>query len=255
MNRLDIVTLVPLLALLLFLGQAPEEVNGIRMEAKSAQHTGTSSFLQQRHGNHEAKGKEVATTATATVTVPNMAGLLQRMTAIQGKVKTLDAKVTSLEQDASKVEAQMSMTGVNLAISMGSLAKIKADSSANQKVAIRLANQSKLLQAKSLKTTTALNTLITQANNLETSAKMMGKGSTELGAKIASLEGAVSEQLPGVGTISKRLDKVGANVKSLEAELKKGIEAQVGAELKQMLNQVRGEVRGLADELDKREKK
>merc|ERR1719310_236468 len=148
-----------------------------------------------------------------------MAGLLQRMTAIQGKVKTLDAKVTSLEQDASKVEAQMSMTGVNLAISMGSLAKIKADSSANQKVAIRLANQSKLLQAKSLKTTTALNTLITQANNLETSAKMMGKGSTELGAKIASLEGAVSEQLLGVGTISKRLDKVGANVKSLEAEL------------------------------------
>ena len=41
---------------------------------------------------------------------------------------------------------------------------------------------------------------------------MMGKGSTELGAKIASLEGAVSEQLPGVGTISKRLDKVEAGI-------------------------------------------
>lgn len=241
------------LALLLFLVQ---EANGIRMEAKPAHNTGTSSLLQKSRRNHGTTATATTTTtATATVTVPDMAALMQRMVAIQNKVKALDAKVTSMDQEASKVEAQMSITGVNLALSMGSLEKIKADSSANQKVAVRLANQSALLAAKSLKSATEMKTLMSQVNILDTNAKMMGKGSTELGAKIVKMEEAVAEQMPGVGTISKRLDKVDADIKSFETELKKGIEAQVGAELKQMLNNVRGEVRGLADELSKRKKK
>lgn len=251
-NWLDPPLFVVFTFLLLFLGLTPEEVNGIRIEAKPRA-TGTSSFLQQRQGKDGAG--EVATTATTTTTALTLAGLMQRMTAIQGVVKALDAKVTSLHQSASKVEAQMKFTGTTLATSMKSLTKIKTDSSANQKVALRIRDQSKVLETKSFEKISEMDVLMKKVNGYEMSTKLMGKSSVDLGNNIRKLEATVTEALPGVGGISGKLDKIETDIKNFDATLKKGIEAQVGVELGQVLGKVQGEVKGLADELEKRKLK
>merc|ERR1719375_2294873 len=77
----------------------------------------------------------------------------------------------------------------------------------------------------------------------------MGEGSLELGKKLFKLETTLNETLPGVGTISKRIETSEKVLKEYQGEVKKGVDKVVSRELRGAIDSVRKEVKHLAWEV------
>jgi len=70
-----------------------------------------------------------------------------------------------------------------------------------------------------------------------------------LGKKLADLDKTIKDTLPGVGTVAKRIEAAEKTLKDYKAEVDKGVEKEVGKELRSMIDGVRGEVRALTVEV------
>merc|ERR1719272_2019489 len=96
---------------------------------------------------------------------------------------------------------------LNLASSMNVLTAVHAEASANSQLVTKLGLDAAVVGQKVDATSATMDSLQKTINALSGTADSMGSGSVALGKKLDTLESTMESTLPGVGTISKRIDK------------------------------------------------
>jgi len=178
--------------------------------------------------------------------IPSIMGRFATMTKT---LETLTAQITAVQTKVTTAETLAAGATQNLATSMNTLTAVDAAAKANALMVAKLSTDATTVGVKVDAAQKQMNSMQKTITALDGTAKMMGQGSVKLGAKLTTLEATMKETLPGVGTISKRIDTVTKVVTAYEAEVKKGIDKVVSKELRGMIDGVRTQVKGLTFEV------
>lgn len=205
---------------------------------------------QQTLGVHE----EPVVPANPALIAQNatLSKLEARLDDVTDNVQEEQLKLDTLSHNLATIEGVTGQSRINLANSMGILAKISDAAAVNKDKAEKLDKDSQEISEKVKKETDEFEGLAKRLTGLEESSKLLNSDAAAVGKKVSALEKLVSEAMPG-GDVSERLATLQKKIESFDAELKKGIDKQAKKDLETLINNVRDRVGSLEGKMEKGE--
>jgi len=200
-------------------------------------------------GRDEQQHQSIDFLHQATPTATDIPSIIKRFDDMQFTLTTLNKKVADVEAKITKAETLSGGATLNIATAMKTLTGVDAAAKANSKLVAKIDVDAQEVGKKVDNATTYMDDMQKTINALQGTAMTMGQGSVDLGKKLADLDKTIKDTLPGVGTVAKRIDDAEKTLKDYKAEVDKGVEKEVGKELRAMIDGVRGEVRDLTQEV------
>lgn len=186
------------------------------------------------------------TAAPKLLTATDIPSIIKRFNDMQYTLAGLTKKVTEVQSKITKAETLAGGANLNIGTAMKTLAGVDAAAKANSKLVAKIDVEASTVGKKVDTATKTMDDMQKTINALQGTAQTMGQGSVDLGKKLAKLDKTIKDTLPGVGTISKRIDAAEKTLKAYDAEVKKGVDKEISKELRVMIDGVRTEVRDLS---------
>jgi len=204
---------------------------------------------RHRHHKELAVVKVATSSALKKATPTDIPSIVKRFNDMQFTLTTLNKQVVAVEAKITKAETLAAGATLNVGTAMKTLGGVDSAAKANSKLVAKIGSDATLVGKKVDAATKKMDDMQKTINALQGTARTMGSGSVELGKKLADLDKTIKDTLPGVGTVSKRIETAEKTLKAYEAEVKKGVDKLVAKELRGMIDGVRSEVRNLATEV------